>query len=187
MMGDDRSVEAYSKRDDVPEGVLIRHLLTPTPRAGLVAAARARELPGWAASHITSLALDRSASVASNRACQPLALYALGTWAARRRGSADPSVASLIDAALGDSLCDESPAAAPLGIGANATLLALAVVGHLNQISEPRGPAGRTLCGGQRAELVITPEVCVCGNGSTPQGCDQGRANVRETASRTPA
>lgn len=131
MIGDDRSVEAYSRREDVPEGVLIRHLLTPTPRAGLLAAARATKLPGWAVSHIACLALDTRASVPSNAACQPLALYALGAWAARRLGFADPSMASLVDSALRASVCDERPADAAVGIGANATLLAMALVGHV--------------------------------------------------------
>lgn len=132
MIGDDRSVEALSKTDDVPEGVLMGHLLSPSPRSGLLAAARARRLPEWAVGQLVALAIDREPSRADHTSrCRPIALYALGVWAARLEGRPDASVASLIDAALGDSLCDETAAEPPLGLGANAALLGMAVVGHV--------------------------------------------------------
>ncbi|MFO0619522.1 MAG: hypothetical protein U0414_43445 [Polyangiaceae bacterium] len=129
MIGDEVSVEAYSRLNDVPHGVLIRHLFSQEPRAGLWAAARATRVPDWTIARLGTLVMqEQPTAIARYR---PLAIYAWGVAAARRHGAPDPSFAALIDGLLGDTLCHEQAEDARAGIGANATLLAMSVVGHV--------------------------------------------------------
>jgi len=128
LIGDDVSVEAYSAKGLVSEGILVGHLLSASPRAGLIAASRAPTLPRWAERTISRIAFGNPPR--HTLRLRPLALYALGRHCARAYGEADPGFAGLVDGALGDAIFEDVPAGIESGIGPGAALVAMSFVGH---------------------------------------------------------
>ncbi len=127
-IGDDVSVEAYSMHSEVPDGVLVGHLWSRAPRAGIVAAMR-RRLPSLAAMRrLRRIALGSVSGASTD--LRSLALYALGVLDARANGQVDPSFASLVDCVLGDSIFAKPTSEEQSFIG-EPMLVAIAVAGHV--------------------------------------------------------
>lgn len=107
----------------ISEGALWATLLRPDPTFGMVLAARAEILPGWARALLFRWALrpfDATSRAERHRAG---ALLALGRHFARRSVNEQRGFAALVDSTLGALLC-QNLARSPQGI------LAMSVVGH---------------------------------------------------------
>jgi hypothetical protein len=125
--GDDIALEGHSMRRSIPDGVLLASLASPSPRAGLIAAARRAPLPAFAKETIMRLAVgDCGEQLLAHR---PLALYAWGVSQARVEGGADPAFAGLVDVMLGDSIFERVPRHGEAGVDPLANLHVLALLG----------------------------------------------------------
>jgi hypothetical protein len=121
--------EADSPRAPAAEGRLIAHLLSLDPRAGLVAASRAKAVPSWARRRILKLAVAKPQ--ARTYAHRNLALFAWGAIAARENGGcASPAFASLADGLLGDTIFHNDEGNASASGDSMPGVLVLALLGH---------------------------------------------------------